>query len=151
MFSEKKLTAEVAQLVRRGLLEGRTVQTWWLTNAVAARQLADREPIGGGDKEFYLISAWRHLREVAVRQVRQVLRRYKAEPEAKTDPQIVMPGFERLQRGYLVDREKESVLVPTDQLTDTELDAKANEYGRMAEGCRLHALELHRYRMQRAA
>ena len=58
---------------------------------------------------------------------------------------------ERLQRGYLVDREKESVLVPTDQLTDTELDAKANEYGRMAEGCRLHALELRRYRMQRAA
>ena len=44
-----------------------------------------------------------------------------------------------------------SVLVPTDQLTDTELDAKANEYGRMAEGCRLHALELRRYMMQRAA
>ena len=143
MFSEKELTAEVAELVRRGLLEGRTVQTSWLANAVISRH----ELIEGDDKDFYVLCAWSHVRVI----VRQVLRRYKAEPEAKTDPQIVMPGFERLQRGYLVDREKESVLVPTDQLTDAELNAKANEYGRMAEGCRLHALELRRYMMQRAA
>lgn len=107
--------------------------------------ISRHEQVEGEDKDFYLLCAWGHVRVV----VRQVLRRYKGEPEVELDQQIVMPGFKRLQRGYLVERGKESMLVPTDQLKNEELDAKAKEYDQMAEGCRLHALELRRYMMQR--
>ena len=139
MLSEKELVAEVAELVERGLSEGRTVQAASLVSAVISRH----ERVEGEDKDFYLLCAWSHVRVVA----RQALRRYK-EP-IEPDRQIVMPGFQRLQRGYFVERGKESMLVPIDQLRNGELDAKANEYDQMAEGCRLHALELRRYIMWR--
>ena len=143
MFSEKELIAEVAERVESGLEEGRPVQAASLANAVISRH----ERIEGRDKDFYLTCAWSHVRVV----VRQVLRRYKGEPEVEPDRQIVMPGFKRLQRGYLLERDKESVLVRIDQLTHAELDEKAEEYERMGEGCRLHALELRRYKIRRAA
>ena len=141
MLSGKELVAEVAELVERGLSEGRTVQAASLVGAVISRH----ERIEGEDKDFYLICAWSHVRVV----VRQILRRYKGEPAAEPDQQIVMPGFQRLQRGYLVERGKGSMLVPTKQLRNDELEARAEEYGRMAEGCNLHALELRRYIMWR--
>jgi hypothetical protein len=80
--------------------------------------------------------------------VREVLRRYKAAPEAP-DPQIVLPGFERLQTGYLTERDGDQAIVPLSMMTTVELEAKAAELETMGMGCFQHAREIRRYIAQR--
>ena len=68
----------------------------------------------------------------------------------RRDPrQAELPGFARLLPAYIVMREGVETIVPTPQMTDYELDAKAAEYEAMAEGCLGHAAELRRYRAER--
>lgn len=143
MFSETDLFKEVTGQIETCLSEGRSVHASWLTHAVVGAH----PKVEGNDKDFYTLCAYGYVRDA----VRHALRRYKPDAEETPDPNIVLPGFERLQKGYLVEREKESVLVPTYQLSDGEIEAKATEYERMAEGCRLHAAELRRYKNKRAA
>jgi hypothetical protein len=56
-----------------------------------------------------------------------------------------MDGFEHLQKAYPVERGDGREIVPVSQLTDLELEARAAEYDRMAEGCKKHALEIREY------
>lgn len=56
-----------------------------------------------------------------------------------------MPGFERLQTHYLVERDEERVAVRIDHLTDEEIEAKAKEQETMGRACFQHADELRRY------
>jgi hypothetical protein len=77
--------------------------------------------------------------------VRQQINKMRPEP-AGNQQQLVMPGFERLQTHYLVERDKERVAVRIDHLTDDEIEAKACEQETMGRACFQHADELRRYR-----
>ncbi len=79
-----------------------------------------------------------------------VVRRYKPTAEVP-EPQIILPGFERLQKAYSVERNDEPTIVPTAQLTDSEIRVKAVELRAMAAGCYQHADELERFLSERAA
>jgi len=140
MFSEKDLFDEVQAIVDANQC---AIKTDWLANSVMSRH----SDISGSDKDFYVLCAWAHVKTA----VRAVVRRYRPEATEEPDRQIVLPGFDRLQVKYHVERNDESYLVPIDELTDQEIDAKAAEYERMAEGCRLHAAELRRYKRDRRA
>lgn len=70
--------------------------------------------------------------------------------EAETpDPQLIMEGFERLQKLYVIDVDGEQTYVPVDEMTDEQIDAKADELRRFAVGAMKHADELVRYRDSR--
>lgn len=64
---------------------------------------------------------------------------------------VRLPGFEHMQRGYQVERNGIRLLVPTDLLTDEEIEARAAEYDAMAAGCRAHARELRDFLERRRA
>lgn len=133
------LYAEVRAYIQDQLDTGTIVQAEWVTNGF----LASKAEPECDDADFYLLCARSHLAEI----VKRCIGKYK--PQPVTDTQLVLPGFEHLQRGYQVEREGVRVLVPTDLLTDDEIDARAAEYEAMAAGCRAHARELRDFKERR--
>lgn len=135
------LEREVAVTIDAEIENGRTARASWVTHEVVAKHHAAVEI-----SDFDRICAYGYVRTL----VRQSLRRFKTQEES--DPQSVLPGFERLQKRYLVERPSENdegegaqVVVPLELMTDEEIVAKAQELRGMAEGCQLHAYELLRY------
>lgn len=126
------LYAEVRAVVEARIEAGETVALAWVTHQV----VANHDGIDGPDVEFYRLCAFDAIQRVAKR----IIGRY--EPAAASDGQLVMEGFEHALKAYPVERGGDRVLVPTDQLTAAELEARADEYDRMADGCRQHAKEL---------
>jgi hypothetical protein len=94
---------------------------------------------------FFSLSAQKWTRET----VTKALKHYDCKLEEATDPQLVLPGYEYLQRAYSVSRGGENVIVPIDHLTDAEIDARADELDAMATGAAKHAEELRKYKRRR--
>lgn len=137
-FSESDLFNEVQSVIDAS---DQVIEIDWLAGYV----MANHADVHGADKDFYILCAWAHVKTT----VRAVVRRYRPEVNEEPDRQIILPGFERLQTKYHIERNKKSCLVPIEQMTEAELDVKIVEYRRMAEGCRLHAEELLRYKVTR--
>jgi len=110
---------------------------------IAHQVTADHPGVSGEDADFYKCCSFAKLRD----EVRQQINRMKV----KTDhddgsEQLVMPGFEHLQQRYFVDREKETCIVRLEEMTDDEIEVKAQEREAMGRACYAHADELRRYR-----
>ncbi len=131
------LYSEVRNFIQERLDAGIILRPEWVT----AELLAGKSEPKCEDADFYLICARSHLAEV----VKRCIGKYRSAPSAVSDAQLVLPGFEHLQRGYQVERGGVRVLVPTDILTDAELLARADEYDAMALGCRAHAKEIREF------
>lgn len=146
-YSPKDLREEAQSIIDEVLTKGQIVNPDWIAHAiVAAHPLPDG--FEGEDAEFTEICRWQHTRDV----VRQTVNRFKEYAKAANDSQLVMPGWEHLQRGYLVTRDKEQQLVPVTALSDHEFESKAQEYEHMGRGCFAHAQEIRRYiRMRKSA
>jgi hypothetical protein len=140
-MKQQELENEIAALVDAEIGAGKPIAATWLTHAV----VASHGEIPDDGSGYHELCTYAHTRD----SVRRVLRRYEVKEEGP-DPQVALPGFERLQTAYLVTRDKEQVIVPIDQLTDVEIDAKCTELDAMAKGCLQHADELRRYKAARA-
>lgn len=92
------------------------------------------------DTYWYRAAAHRAVRDA----VRKVIRDYSAQEETPSNPQMILPGFKLVQTAYLIKRNGDQVIVPTEQMTATELRTKSAELRRMAVGCMEHADELDR-------
>lgn len=135
------LYSEVREYIQDQLSAGVIIRAEWVTAGILH---AKAEP-ECEDADFYLLCARAHLAEI----VKRCIGKYKA--ATVTDDQLVLPGFDHLQRGYQVERENVRLLVPTDLLTDDEIEARASEYEAMAAGCRAHARELRDFLERRKA
>ena len=133
----KDLGTEVAEFVREGMDRGDELPASWLTNLV----IKNHPGISGSDSEWYTACAYDAVRSA----VRSALQRYKLKPEVEPDKQTLLPGFKRLQRYYLVEREGEAVAISIDAMTRKEWLAKIRELQTMGHGCFEHADELRRY------
>lgn len=134
------LYSEIRKFIQDRMDAGIILRAEWVT----AEILGQKEEPDCEDADFYLICARNHVAEI----VKKCIGKYR--PKAVTDTQIILPGFEHMQSGYLVEREGVRVLVPTDMLTDAELLARAEEYDAMALGCRAHAKEIRDFVERRA-
>lgn len=87
------------------------------------------------------------------RVVNQMINSYKVQPETddQVDGQLVLPGYQRLQRRYLVKEDGATFAVQVQALKDDQLYEKAAELRNMGEGCFLHADEIERYVEERNA
>ena len=123
---------------------GKHIHKGWLVNAV----MRDHDSITGDDADFAVCLAHAHV----TKRVEHYFRRIKeAEQEGGTDDQLILPGYEKLQRRYIVTRDEAQVGIDVWDLTDDELDAKAHEHRAMGRGHFQHADELDRFRAERAA
>lgn len=136
MYSESDLVAEVREIIRKNVEKGTTVPSPWVTQEV----LSSHDKIYGEDTDFHRYCALEHVKDT----VRAEVGRWKSTPQQK-DKQMILAGFEYLQKAYCIERNNTPTIVPIEKMTHEEIQAKANEYERMAEGCRKHADELRRY------
>lgn len=151
MFSAADLTAEIRRIIDRGLDEERPQPVDEIVNAVV--MLHPFPPDWRGeDREFAELAVHSHV----MVEVRKKLREYRVSDEENeandNEPrQARLPGFEHLQRGYLLIRGGKRNIVPLRQMTDGELILVAERVRVMERGCHDHAEELDRYRIKRAA
>lgn len=137
----KELVAEIAAKVE-WLQEhnGATIHKQWLITAV----LADHDRIQGDDRDFALCCA----RYAIEQQVDRYFRSIKQNEEDQTEQQL-LPGFERLQKRYICERNDEQMIVMVEDMTDAELDLKASQHRQMGDGHYKHADELIRFKEER--
>lgn len=123
---------EIRKYVTDKVNSGAIVRVDWLT----AEIIASKDRFEGDDSDFYLICAHKHVAEI----VKDCIGKYKPKPQV--DAQLVLDGFEHLQKAYPVERDGVRLLVPVHLLSDEELEARAIEYVEMARGCVAHAKEI---------
>jgi hypothetical protein len=143
MYSQKDLDLEITKLIDTSIEQGDIVAALWVTQTILSKHSA----IEGEDTPFYGLCAYEHVRE----SVRKVTRRYKTDPRAEADTQIVMDGFERLQVAYMVDRGGDQFIIPTPRCKRSQMVAKARELERIMNGVSQHLREMLRYIEQRDA
>ena len=143
MRSKTDVTNEIRKLVSERVDAGVIVRVEWLTTEI----LNMKADIHGDDADFYVACGVDFIKDT----VKRCIGQYQPKAATSTDAQIVMEGFDHMQKAYTVDREGETVLVPVDMLTDEEIEARAAELEAMARGCIAHAKELRAYRRGREA
>lgn len=141
-MSEDSVFAFVRRVIEGRLDAGLSTPHSWIVNEAASRLIGD---YAGEHVDELRICVFAYIAQVAKR----CCGRY--EPSTVRDEQLVMPGFEHVQRGYSNERNGENVIVPIDEMTDAEIESKAREYERMAAGCIAHAKELRNYVLKRGA
>lgn len=134
-MSEASISTEVRKFIADKIENGDTIVVAWLANEF----VSSKSGIEGDDAGFY--------RDCAILQLKGIIRSCIGKYDAKrvTDAQLTLDGFEHLQRAYTVMRADQVVLVPINQLSDSELLARADEYDVMAKSCRDHAREIRSY------
>jgi len=141
VFSDRDLTQEISEVIESTLAEGNPTPAAWVANAVVQRH---QRP-DGADADFYLLCAHHHVRKL----VQSALRRFNPSSDGSTDERLLLPGFERLQRFYLVTRDDDQVAVPIGQMSNGEIASKITELKAMSRGCMELADDLTKYRSNR--
>lgn len=138
----KDIQSLIARLVADKIDAGHVVNMQWATKEI----LDTYCDIEGRDVDFYLITAKFYIADL----VKRCIKKYET-PGQTASGQIVMDGFEHLQKAYPVDRGEGREIVPVSQLSDAELEDRAADYEKMAAGCKKHALEIRQYINSRSA
>lgn len=135
------LAKEIAELIQRTVDQGQVTEKDWIT----AQVMAAHPDISGEDAPFYRVLAQQRIDE----RVSALIGKFK--PSSEVSRQLILPGFDYLQKAYLLTREGKNLLVPVDQCSDHEMLARAKEYDEMAKGCSAHAREIREYVAARQA
>lgn len=144
-MTQPELTREVEAVVEKRLAEKETIPTSWLIHAVVKRF----PDLRGADAPFYRLCAFGHVGDT-VRAVLRARKEKEAEPDAGAGD--LFPGLTRVQRAYTITRDDEQTVVPTEDMTDEEIRAKAAELDRFGRGAIKHGEELLKYlKMRRKA
>jgi hypothetical protein len=139
MNSIKDVSQHIQKLVNDNINSGQVVSVDWLISEI----LGDFHDIQGTDVDFYLICA----RHYIVDQAKRLINKFA--PKVTQDKQLTMEGFRYLQGAYALERGGSQVIVPTQQMTDAEIDDRAAEYEAMSNGCLGHREELLQYKASR--
>jgi hypothetical protein len=140
MKSTTEVTREIRGIVQDRIDSGVVVRVEWLTTEIMAMKCN----IEGDDADFYMACGVDFIKKT----VGRVIGGYAPKPEQSG--QIVMDGFDYLQKAYTVMRDEQITLVPVTMLSDDELEMRAQEYEAMAKGCIAHAKEIRTFIMGRA-
>lgn len=135
-MSQESIRTELRKFIDDKIARGEPTPVNWVT-----REFMERKgDIEGGDVHFYLTCAEFFIKRL----VKECIAKYDSK-SGKVEQQIVLPGFAYLQVAYTVQRQGETVLVPLQQVTDVELEARAAEFVESAKGLRHHAREIRDY------
>ena len=143
MLNEESIYSEVRKFVSDLVDAGVETPVEWITTNF----LNSRGDIAGEGEALYRYCTRAHVNRI----VKKVVGKYDIDTRSAGDAQDPLPGFEYLQRAYMVPRESKIVLVPIYKCTDAELLDRAEECDRQAKGCRAHARELRSFVSARSA
>lgn len=108
----------------------------WITTDIMNKH----SDIAGDDADFAIIGCRAFVRN----EVRKGINKIK-DSDIYAPEQLIMEGFDYLQKYYAIERDGESCAVRIDCATDEELRAKAAEYMKMSVALAAHADEIYRY------
>ena len=120
------------------MMDADVIHPDWMTQSLMTKFFADATG-------SYLLEIKEATYDSVRNRFRERINRYKVKPEVHADPQLVLPGFKRLQTMYCVERDGAQVAVKINKMTPDELDAKKAELRAMGAGCYEHADEIERY------
>jgi hypothetical protein len=145
MMSEaqlKSLVAEAVDVVEARLRNKEPVKVSWVVQQILAAH-----PLPGDltDREWHIRNDTENVKSA----VRRAVQRYDVTETAPEQLEIVAAGYERLQRAYSVTRSGEQQVVPLDELTPFEINAKLAEMVGMKVGLEKHIDELTRFMRQK--
>ena len=141
----RPLTAEIDESIDALIATGEPLYAQWIAHSVCAQHaggLADNE-----HSAFWRVGGYRTCRD----EVRRCINRLVRGNVELADLMSRYDGFDHLQFYYLVERHDEKIGVPTDELTNEEIDAKISMYRTMGATCHRHADELEKFRKQRTS
>jgi hypothetical protein len=130
------ISAEILGMIESEIAVGRCPQPAWLVHAVVTSW---RNPPSGPDADKWLLCGYGHVRTI----VRQVVRSRRSDKD--DDAQLVLEGFQRLHRWYIVPRGGEQTIVAVDRLTVEEALMIIEELNRSKRGLDIHIDEMQRY------
>ena len=140
-MKETGVTKEIKAVLQERIESQEPTPASWLTTIVV-----EAHPnLKGADANWYRVCAYGYVRDA----VRKLVNASKAISGKEPDQQMLLPGFNRLQKLYAVERQGKPVFVPIDQMSDDEIKEKIREYTAMAVGCEEHVKELKRYLRER--
>jgi hypothetical protein len=148
MYSASDLTAEISRVILELDETKQRKNPNWITQEVMSKHPLPAA-LTGDEADFVLLCERAHVYVAVTR----LINRAKVPADGERDPQMAFagPGYERLQREYLIDEEGVEVAVPVEQMTDEQLMQKVQELRAMAVGCNEHADEILRYIEERSA
>lgn len=139
MTSKRFIDGEIRLMLAELIDAGRICDV----DLLCTEYLGRKAPPEGDDADFYLVCADDFLR----RNLRGLIG--KLQPKSTTEIELAFDGFDHMQKAYPVMRDGRQVIVPTQLLTDEEIDDRAWELDAMAVGCTAHANELREYKRRR--
>ena len=132
----KELEQQAHKLIAQKIEDGESVQMHW-----AVTEFLNLQPeITGPGEAFYQLAA----RDYAYRLIKKAVDKHDRSSKPG-DGQMILDGYEFLQKAYTVDRDGERQLVPIDLVTNLELLKRAADYRKMGDGCYAHAREIEQY------
>lgn len=132
-YSLKELDVEVQKKIDELIDNGGVASKAWIVTGV----LADHQDIQGSDEMFARCCMGFAVSERVSARIRTVK---KEEEEPTADP--LLPGFDRIQKRYNIERDGERKLVSPYSMTYEEIQKKAEELRGMAKGLEQHADQL---------
>jgi hypothetical protein len=144
MFSEGDLAAEIQRLIDAKITEGRrAISPEWLAHEIIKGRPLASQWESDEAREFYRNCTYGFVRG----RVREAVRTFKKETERVGT--LPLPGFDCVQQAYSIERRGQPRIVPIGLMTLREIEHKAVELERLADGARRHARELRRYALAR--
>jgi hypothetical protein len=135
--SIKDVQDVIRAIVTEKIDAGQRVNMHWVTVEV----LNKYPSVYGDDAAFYLITAREYVADQVKRSITKIDKVLK-----DVGAQLVMDGFEYLQKAYSLELGEDGrELIPIDQISDSDLLARADEYYKMSVGNRKHGDEIVAY------
>lgn len=146
MSNFQKLNEEIAAKVDEIVKKGGPLFPDWIAHAIC-NDHADGLADGNEEADFWRHNGYRTVR----RQVGTfITKNFKPEERKDERRQFIFPGFDHVQTHYVVERDGDEIAIPTNSLTDEEIDAVVSRMRSSAATLYAHADELERFKSYRA-
>lgn len=138
-MKQSDLDREVREVMDELLVDGSPATVVWVVQGVMDRH----RDISGQDENFARLCAYEHVRRTTLTEIRN--RKQNDEESQSVSQGELFPGYERVQKSYVISRDGEQMVVRLEQMTEAEGRTKIGELRSMASGALDHARELEDY------
>lgn len=139
----EKLNGEIAEKIAGLRNSGQPLVGSWIAHDICNDHLSGLAK--NEEADFWRHGGYRTVRD----EVRRHVSKHFKDDAVKTEAQATLPGFQHLRTDYMIERDGDEQVVSVFELTDTEIDGKANLYRSMGAACFAHADELERFKAWR--